>query len=528
MGATLVAATCVVYAAVWNHEFLLNWDDGAYVLNNEAVRDPGWQGVRAAFTSFTLGNYAPVQILSYMADSAVWGLRPRAFAIANVIVHLLNGLMVLALVAGTMGRRIAGFAAAWVFLFHPVQVESVAWISQRKTLLAMFFFLAALHAYRRWREPAGGRRAVWLAASLVAFALSLLAKPAGVVLPLVLVLHDLALDPGRPRRGLVLDKLPYAALAVAAALVAVRAQSPEAGGGATDYHGGSPLATFWTMLPVVLRYLGMLVWPARLSALYDPPIRHGIDAAVAVSAVAIAGLAIVGVLLGRRDRRLLFWYGLFFLGLVPVLQIVPLVTLVNDRYLYFPMVGAAALVGIGADAVATPPRRAWTAASAVALAVALLALPVATQRRVDVWKNDLTLWRDVTLKTPGAAQAWVGLGMSLRDAGDLDGARDAFLEALRVEPDDKFALNDLGALFNERREYASARPYLERVALLFPDHFSGAMNLGIACRRTGDLACARSAFERALSLRPDSAAAAAALREVRLETGGMRGPEPRR
>src|SRR5208337_146549 len=145
--AVLVGITLVVYAASMGHKFLLNWDDSIYVVNNESIRGLSWVHLKEAFTQFYGGNYAPIQIISYIVDYTLWGLRPAGFIFSNVLIHIINGVLFYVLLVYLTRRKALGFLAAFIFLLHPVQVESVVWISQRKNLLAMLFFLVSFLFY---------------------------------------------------------------------------------------------------------------------------------------------------------------------------------------------------------------------------------------------------------------------------------------------------------------------------------------------------------------------------------------------
>ncbi|HEY6009546.1 MAG TPA: hypothetical protein VIU40_14570, partial [Geobacteraceae bacterium] len=343
--ATLLALVAAVYGGVWEHGFLVNWDDNVYVTGNETVRGISAAHLRTAFTTFFVGNYAPLQIVSYMLDYTVWGLRAGGFLLTNVLLHGAAGLLFYALLVKLHGRRLWAFIGAFIFLLHPVQVESVAWVSQRKNVLAMVFFLVALLLYCAYRQEAGRHRRLAYACSLAAFALALLAKAVTVVLPLVLVCLDVCfLEQGAWRRRLA-DKAPYLLAAAAVALLTYISQDPAIGGGRSEYWGGSLPATLLTMAPVLVRYLGMIVWPLQLSPAYAQPFKETVDGQVLLSLLVLLLLVGGGFRLFRRDRRLAFWLLFAALAILPVSQFVPLVTLMNDRYLYFPLLGVAAVCG---------------------------------------------------------------------------------------------------------------------------------------------------------------------------------------
>jgi tetratricopeptide (TPR) repeat protein len=511
--ALLALLGLATYSRVFGHQFLLNWDDSTYVVDNPLVHGLTFDHVRGAFSQFYFENYAPLHLLSYAIDYSLWGLDPRGFLVVNVLLHVVNGCIFYALLGRVGLSRVGAAVAAAVFLVHPVQVESVAWISERKNLLCMTFTLLALHAFLAYRAPAARRRAASYVTALVAAAAALLTKAVAVIVAPMIVLLDLCYVEGSARRRQVLDKVPFfaaAALLVGMTLASQRSAIAE-GQAVFEMNGRT---TLFTMVPVVARYVGMLFWPSQLSAMYTPTVRASPDPTFWASLTLVVGLAVGGGMLWTRGRKAFFWLASFFVGLAPVLHVVPLPTLMNDRYLYFPMLGAAALVGIAAEEAANRGALARRLVLAV-MAACVLALATAAHLRSEVWRDDVTLWRDTTEKAPGASLAWVGLGMSLMNAGKPYEAIEAYFRAVTDDPFHPMALNDLGAAYNTVNQPEQGRPYLLRAVQVAPDYFEAYMNLGIGYRMTGHMPEAERAFAAALSARPQAADALDALQQVR-------------
>jgi hypothetical protein len=342
----LFGVICIVYGSTLNHSFLLNWDDRLYVVENETIRGITWEHLKEAFTRFYVGNYAPLHIISYMVDYTVWGLRPGGFIFTNVLIHAMSGLLFYLLLFRISQSKVTSFIAAFIFLFHPVQAESVAWISQRKNLLGMLFFLASFHFYLSYQTANRRRSVFFYTASVLAFILALLSKSVTIILPLVLFLYDLCYLEKQDRKLWMANKVPFIAVAGAALLIALKSQMPEYDGGRISYDIEGPLSVFYTMLTVLARYGRLIFWPTELSAVYMPPMRIRMDSTVAWSALLVILLVGLGYYLYRRRKDLFFWFSLFFIGLLPVSQIVSIVSLMNDRYLYFPLLGVAAFYGL--------------------------------------------------------------------------------------------------------------------------------------------------------------------------------------
>ncbi len=426
----LVAGVFAVYGATFGHDFLINWDDEGYVLKNGAVRGFSLPHLRAAFTSYFVGNYAPVQIISYMLDYELWGMNPAGFIATNLLLHSLNGVMLYGLTLKLCEERLIAWGAAFVFLFHPVQVESVAWISQRKTLLAMVFFLAALRLYLEYRERRSVAAYWW---SLAAFTLALLSKAVVVIFPLVALLVDLCFagTSGRPR---LRDKLPYLGASLVVGCLALVSHAPVLNrpSGIRAYPGGTLLTTAYTMAPVLSSYLRDCFLPLDLSPYYMTPIKASPDGEVLLSAVLVLLLCLLGLLLSRRSRTLFFWYALFFAGLLPVSQVVPLITLKNDRYLYFPMLGFAPFVAMVLGALLRK-RGGWRWVAGLSILVALVSLPLRAYRQSLVWKDSLTLWSYALRKDPRNQVALQMLALYHTRHGNVAQAFDAVNELNRLK-----------------------------------------------------------------------------------------------
>jgi len=519
----LAALTFAVYHRILGHSLLLNWDDYDYVVRNEMIREISWTNIKRAFGESYFYNYSPLHMISYMLDYALFGgVKPAGFFLVNLLLHAANGLLLFFLLLRVTGRTWLCFVAAFIFLLHPVQVESVAWLSQRKNVLSMFFFLLSFLGYVLCTgKGTRGRTLLFYCVSLFAFALALLAKSAAVVLPLFLLLYDLCYLSREERGRWLLNKVPYFGAAALMALATVRAQSSLVEAGRETFHTGGPLHTFYTMLTVLPRYLELLFLPTGLSAMYMPPVRFKFDGAVAFSGLVVLLLIALGVLLYRRNRRLFFWYAISFVALLPVLHIVPLPTLMNDRYLYYALVGGSVCLAsllVWLASLAGSDRRMLPAA---VIGVILASLPLLSWQRVSVWRDDATLWRDVTVKQPRMPLAWASLGMSLYDAGRLEEAAAAYLQALAIDPNYQLALNNLGGLYNEMGESDKARPYLERTVQLFPEDFKGYMNLAYNLYSSGDLPRAEAMFVRALELNPDLPDAHHALGDLNVAMGKL-------
>jgi protein O-mannosyl-transferase len=527
----LATATFAVFSLALNHDFLINWDDSQYVVENPIAHGLTLENIKAAFSTEFVGNYAPIHIVSYMFDYELWGIHSFGFILINILLHAANGILFYLLLRRLSGEGPWILLASLVFLLHPVQVESVVWVSQRKNLLAMFFFLVGFHSYTLYKErqETPGLGFYWL--SVAALALSLLSKSVAVVFPLVLVLFDVCYRREHRFRSVLIDKIPFILLAAAFAFMAIQSHSVQVQGGGTSYHGGNSYTTLLTMLPVFIRYLLLVVWPANLSAFYDPPIKTHFDTEVLLAACLLGLLACAGAILYRKRADLFFWLVLFGVALLPVSQIVPIVTLMNDRYLYFPMLGAAALLASAVLGDVTWDRLIHSIKYMPAFLVSLLIIGAcigATLHRIPVWQDSYTLWGDAAVKVPNVPLVHDCFGEGLLERGRVDEAIREFKKAQSLQPNGPIetldtgvrnaranTCNNIGAAYGMKGMADEAIDQFTLAIQMNPMFDRAYFNLGNALMHKGLIIQALQSFERAVQLNPGNSSFQANLRMTR-------------
>ncbi|MDR3580386.1 MAG: tetratricopeptide repeat protein [Oryzomonas sp.] len=520
----LILLTLAVYGQTVGYDFLSNWDDNLYVTYNPDIQGVTAKNLVHLFSTSYVGNYAPVHLLSYMLDFQLVGMNPAWFHGVNVVLHIVNGLLFYLLVRRLTGKPFWAFASSALFLLHPVQVESVAWISQRKNLLAMFFSLCSFLSYIAYRQRTEKGRKRAYTFSIIFLVLALLSKSVAVIMPFVFLLYDIFLEKAGRRKGIIVDKIPYFAAAAVTSVVALITQSFEKGGGSFDYFAGNMAAKILTMLTVLTSYLHILIWPSNLKLIYIFGIKTGVDGEVIFALLLVGALCCAGIYLLRREQRLFFGFALFFLGLVPVSQIVPLVTLMNDRYLYFPMLGAAWVAGGGLSRLNDmfPEKRVNPAHLLISLILVFL-VPLSYQR-AEVWQNSVTLWIDAAKKLP-TKETRASLAEAYLNSGQTERALTTYNEVFASEGGfsepaiERKALNEAAGLYINAGLLVKAKPLLATLTTKFPDFFPGFINLGYCYYLSRDQANAEKAYRQALSIEPGSSQALVSLGNICLETG---------
>lgn len=428
----LALATLVVYLPVTRHDFL-NYDDDDYVTSNRVVQQGlTLHGVGWAFTTFHAANWHPLTWISHMADCEFFGLNAGAHHFVNALFHAANTALLFGLLWRLTGKiRPAAFVAA-LFAWHPLHVESVAWVAERKDVLSTFFALLALLSYVKFVKEKR-RRSLWLA--LVFFALGLLAKPMLVTLPFVMLLLDFWPLERIPNfkseipklKLLVLEKIPFFLLTIASCVVTFIAQ-----------RAGHAVVSLETLpLPyrlenaavAVMRYLLKMVWPANLAVLYPPaPISN----ATLALAIIMLGLISVAAWLARRRQPCWLFGWCWFLGtLVPVIGLVQVGgAIMADRYTYIPSIGIFIAVAYGLHEL-TWFKKIYPLTAAL-LFIACVSL---TERQLEYWRDSETLFRHTLAVTKHNEFAHINLGLALETQGRPAEALAEYRAAARIDPE---------------------------------------------------------------------------------------------
>ncbi len=507
----VVILACAAFAGAPGNDFV-NFDDDRYVTANEAVQGGlTGAGLRFAFTSFHASNWHPLTWLSHMLDVELFELDPAGHHATSVLLHgLASGLLFLFL-ARAGGESGAALLAALLFALHPLRVESVAWVAERKDVLSGLFFFALLCAYGAYARRGGPWR---YGLALFLFAAGLAAKPMLVSAPLVLLLLDRwPLGRRESWRRLVLEKLPFLALAAGSCLVTLAAQRSS---GATELVAEVGLALrVENALAALGVYLGQVVWPANLSPFVPHAALVEADPARALLVPALAGgtllLFLSGAALALRRRvpgGLVGW--LWWLGmLVPVIGLVQVGFQAHaDRYTYLPSAGLSIAIALALADLLRSNARLRVPINA-GLVILLFLLASATVRRVGAWKDSETLWTGALATSAKNFLAHNNLGNLRAREGELDRAREHYAASLAIHPGtpphDPGAATvhtNLAGIHALQGRLPEAARELEAALALERDHAEAHAQLGRIAIDLGDDARATQHLRRALELEP--------------------------
>ncbi len=502
VGIFLTVGTLAVYWPVGSFDFT-NYDDDTYVIQNPHVlKGITRDGLLWVWTSTTSSNWHPLTMLSHMLDCQLFGVNAGAHHWVNVIIHLMNTLLLFHLLRRMTGALWRSATVAALFAWHPLHVESVAWIAERKDVLCGFFWMLTLWAYLRYVERQGTGR---YGLMLLLFALALMAKPMAVTLPFVLLLLDywplgrwrfssesapaklqraIQSQPAAPESWprLVLEKLPLIALSGAASVVTFLVQK-ETGAMRLLSELSLP-ARLATAAVAYFRYLELTFWPRNLAVLYPHP-GHWPATQVVLAVLCLIGISLF-IWKAAGNRHWVVVGGLWFLGtLVPVIGLVQVGgQALADRYTYLPLTGVFIVVTWEATALAL--SRAWgKIAGAAVLVAALAGCLVITRLQLRHWKDSVALFTHALAVTQNNAPAHYNLAKALYHRGRYAEAIEHCRETLRLQPVHLLALTDLGGLLLREGKVQEATEILSEAVRLFPAFATAQYNLGLALDAQG-------------------------------------------
>jgi hypothetical protein len=516
----VVFLVIAIFAVFWqsiDHGFVI-YDDNVYVTENLHVNTGlTYRNVLWAFTTIEASNWHPVTWLSHMLDCQIHGLNPKGHHLTNVLFHIANTLLLLHLLFSATRSYWRSMFVAAVFALHPLHVESVAWIAERKDLLSTFFMFAALIFYTRYAKNS---RPLFYILSLLLYVFGLMSKPMLVTLPFVMLLWDfwplgrLCLRI-RPKGDstysmsdeastssllhLIFEKLPFFAFSLLSSVVTYYAQAH--GGSVAGSHAVPLTFRFVNALVSYTKYIGNMLWPHNLAVIYPlPPTLTLVQAA-------ISGLILIGVTLVvcRRARMnpflLVGW--LWYLGtLVPVIGLVQVGRqAMADRYTYIPLIGLFIMISWGVPTL----TQKWSYRRSVITAVAFLALAgatICTWIQLGYWKNDVTLFKRAIQVVENNYIAHMYLGVSFFKTDNIEEAIKHYHDALSLRPKSAELHYYLGLAFGVQGNLNESITHFSEAVTINPKFADADYNLGVALAKQGRLDEGIRHFTKALQVDP--------------------------
>lgn len=553
---SVALATFFVYLPTLKNRFL-EWDDQLYIFENPYIKSVNTKFFKWAFSNFYASNWHPLTWISHALDYAVWGLNPLGHHLTNIILHSVNSLVVVFLVirlvevfkerttnkgqVSFMDNRtilIAGGITGSLFGLHPVHVESVAWVSERKDLLCALFFMLSIMAYVSFVIPncsessckrgSGQARMTnnqavitgpglrffnkYYLFSLGFFILALLSKPMAVSLPAVLLILDWypfeRVQSFKAFRAALVEKLPFIAMSLLSSILTVVAQRA---GGAIQPMEFTPLSTRVLVgVKSLIAYLWKMTLSLNLIPFYPYPEKVALFSLEYISAIALMiGITIACVILaGKRKLWLAVWC-YYFVTLLPVLGIVKVGgQSMADRYTYLPSLGPFLIIGLLAAWISRKINTfikwgtAFKTAGATIAVLVFVSLSYLTIKQISIWENSLVLWDYVIEKDPGISHAYSNRGIAFQRMDQLDRAIEDFSRALTLDPSRSQNYYNRGIIFQRRGQLDKAIEDYSRAIAINPSYYMAYGNRGLAFESINRLDKAIEDYNRVIALYP--------------------------
>ena len=511
----LALVTIAVFWQVGSCDFI-SYDDSRYIRDNEHVNTGlSWENVIWAFTKSYASNWHPLTWLSHMLDCQLFGMAPAGHHLTNLLLHVANTLLLFAVLKRMTGAVWRSVFVAAAFAIHPLHIESVAWVAERKDVLSTLFWILTMGAYLGYvNRPNKSRYAL----TVVVFGLGLMAKPMLVTLPLVLLLLDYwplgrfqkashHKNTGRTQKGifghLLLEKVPLLLLSAGSCAITYFVQ--QKGGSVAAINAISPAMRISNAVFSYAKYIGKMIWPSRLAVFYPHPGDKLPLWMVVLIAMLLFAISIWVIKLAKKRGYLTvgwFWY---IITLLPVIGIVQVgLQAMADRYTYVPLTGLFIIVAWGLADISTkwPYRKAVLTILSVTV---LSAMAIASRLQVRHWRNSVTIFEHALKVTDDNYVAYSSLVKPLFKQGRIDEAMAYNYQALRINPNDDIVHVNLGFILSKIGKFDEAVKHYARALQIKPDNPAAYKNMGNALLRQGKATEAIEQYQQVLRLLPDNA-----------------------
>tara|TARA_B110000046_G_scaffold25332_1_gene24762 strand:+ start:23122 stop:24855 length:1734 start_codon:yes stop_codon:yes gene_type:complete len=486
----IAITACAIYLPAINNSFTY-LDDHVQVVENPFVKTLDFNSIKGIFSSFFVGMYQPITTLFYAITYSLSGLSPAAFHILSLVIHVTNSMVVFKLLQSFFNSKKINFLLTILFLVHPMQVESVAWISALSNLLFSFFFLTAFWSYLSYRATGNSK---YIVLCFILFLLSCASKSVAVVFPVILIAYDYY-QPNKIDIKLLLQKIPFLTVSVSFGVVTILGR--ETAGHLSDLTGTfSALDRVFLVSHSILFYPIKFLIPFHLSAFYPYPVlsNGALPVLYYLSPVLIIGL-LVAIIRVRKKKLLIFGSAWFAITIALVLQFVPFGNQITaDRYIYLPLFGLLLILGFLLQKLKDSKL-------ILLFSIPLILLSFLSFQRAQIWENDEILWTSVVETHPNVSQAYNNLGSFALKSKQAKEAFDYFNQAIEIQPNYADAYSNRGNLFAQSGNSSAAMRDFNKAIQLKP-HADAYFNRANEYSKLNHLNEAISDYKKSIELDP--------------------------
>lgn len=513
----IVVITYIAFSPSLDNGYV-GWDDDMYIHDDILSQQLNSANVKTMFTTYQMANYHPVTLLVYGIEYSFFKLKPYGYHFMNILYHLINICLLFWFMMKFTRKMTISIIVCALFALHPLHVESVTWISEKKDLLYTMFFILSLIAYLNYSENREEKKYGWYILSLILFVVSCMAKGMAVSLSVVLIFIDYFKEK-KLNTKLIIEKIPFLIVSLIFGIVAIQAQ--KASQGVYNISVYSTMDKLLFPIYAVFFYIYKMILPIDLSIVYPYPQKPNgmLPTIYYIAPLIILGLTVV-IFITRKKTKSLIFGSLFYLACVaPIIQILPVgISIASDRYFYVASIGLFFIVGERADYLIQKLKANKNIVWGV-FGLIMLTLTITTYGRTKVWHDSFSLWKDVTIKQPLVDNAYYGIALCYHHGGATDSLRYFYTPVkknidsaiffyrltLQTKPDNDKALNNLGNCYFNKNMIDSAYIYYDRLVKIKPDYHLGLHNMGNVIMQKGDNVTARQYFRRALKSEPNFA-----------------------
>lgn len=494
----MLISAFVFYPALQNG--WVNWDDPAYVLENELIKELSSESISKIFqTSEVQGIYHPLTLISLAIDYQFWGLDAFGYHLSNLIIHFINTTLVFILFLRLNSSTLVAGIVSLLFGLHPMHVESVAWISARKDVLYVFFYLLSALSYLSFRSSLYQKKIIWLSLSILLFICSILSKSISFTLPAVLILIDFLLDSKIELKRLW-DKIPYFILSGAAIFIAKFGQQ------ASDSMESIGQINFGSSLVIgmynSIHYIFQAIIPINLAAFHPFSIDLSPTIWQYLAIIPFFGLLILLYYTYKKFRKVFFGLAFYFVTIGPLLQIIPFGKAESsERYTYLAYIGLFYCLAIGIQKLLQSKQKALRQTFIGIASIWLVLISFQTYKQTKKWENSDTLWSQVIEVHPTSEWAYMSRGIYFAEIGNHLKALSDLNRSIEHRP---FAqsLYERGIILEKKSSELALNDYQQSV-LIDPNFAKSHMNIGVIHAKNGDLEAAIQSFQKAIKADPN-------------------------
>lgn len=521
----LTAITFSVYMGLMRNDFII-YDDNVYVTANINVQNGAtFSNIKWAFTTNTTGNWHPITWLSHIIDFELFGLRAWGHHLTSLMLHIANVLLLFLILKWMTGAVWRSAFVAAVFAVHPLNVESVAWVAERKNVLSTLFWLLTIAAYVKYTKA---KTAGWYLAVVFLFGMGLMTKPMLVTVPFVLLLLDYwpleRIENFRDRKALIktiVEKIPFFFMSAISSIITFDAQ--RCGGAIVDIHFLPIQKRIYNAIVSYAGYIEKMFWPSKLAVIYPYPLNDKIQVLkLAAGAGVLILLSIILIVLLRKYRYLTAGW-LWYLGtLVPVIGLVQVgKQSMADRYTYVPLIGLFIMIGWAAADLSEKRRHQKVVLGLISV-ITICVLSIITTFQIRYWHDSISLFEHAVKVTKNNDIAYSNLGSAFGKAGRNEEALSVLLKGMEIQPKNLNIYYSLGVIYTNMGRYGDAIEIRKKIVKIKPDDFKILNDLAANYVLTGNYKAAIEACRRAIELKPDYAEAYYTMGCAYQQTGSFR------